>query len=179
MTDTTRPGGVDDPGSEGSGGSAMYMQLHEADRNSLRKVTGLVEGLTNRVSDLNTQLMELKERADEAERKRKARALSLGDVIAKLDESGLPAPSRRRVANAYEAGSDLDSAIGQEMELVDELQRSMQPSGSVPSYSSTSSYSAAQPVGAGAAVGVSESSRAADGQGAEFNGVIGSLFGEV
>lgn len=174
MTDTTRPVGADDSGGEGSG--SMYMQLHEADRNSLRKVTGLVEGLTNRVSDLNTQLMELKERADEAERKRKARTLSLGDVVAKLDESGLPSPSRRRVANAYEAGSDLDSAIGQEMELVDELQRSMQPeSGTSYSTSSMPSYAAPQPVG----VGVSESSRSADNQGAEFGNVIGSLFGEV
>lgn len=170
MTDDARAGGVE---TNEPSNSAMYMQLAESDRNLLKRGANLTESLTSRVSELNAQLLELKERADETERKRRAKQLSLGEVIAKLDESGLPAPSRRRVANAYEAGSDLDAAIGQEMELVDELSRSLQPAAT-----DTSPLAYGGASGARTTSSVSESNRGADTGTGDLSSVVSGLFGE-
>lgn len=173
MTEDARAGG--DVKTSETNSAPMYMQLAEADRNLLKRGATLTESLASRVSDLNAQLLELKERAEEQARQRKARTLSLGDVINKLDESGLPAPSRRRVANAYEAGSDLDAAIGQEMELVDELSRSLQPAGG--------SALGGSPYGTGTGPAtpapVTESGRGADNGVNDLSSVVSGLFGEA
>ena len=54
-----------------------------------------------------------------------ASALSYGEVVDKLDGSGLPAASRKRLANDYKPGQDLDAAIAAEQALVDEIQESL------------------------------------------------------
>lgn len=93
----------------------QLFKLEEADKQGLNKLYEAVSGLTTQITELQEQAKAAKEAANAPEQ------LSVAQVVAKLDEAGLPSASRKRLAEAYQPGTDLDAAIADEKALVAEI----------------------------------------------------------
>lgn len=90
-------------------------QLSEADRATM---TGLASG----IATLNTTMTDfLSKLAESQQAKEEETKLTVGQVSAKLVESGLPAASQKRLAESYTDGVDLDAMIESEKQYVADL----------------------------------------------------------
>lgn len=113
MTESARPAGNSGP---------IFAELKEADKAGLQKIYESMSALTPLVESLQAKITALEEKAATAEKKREEEStLSLGDIVAKLDDSGLPGVSRKHLANTYAPGVDLDAAIADEKARVDAI----------------------------------------------------------
>lgn len=105
--------------------AAQVANLSEADK---KVMDGLTTGITTLNTTMTTFLDKLaesqkaKEKADEEKDN-----LTAGQIVAKLAESGLPAPSQKRLAESYVKGADLDKMIEDEKAYVTSITESAKP----------------------------------------------------
>ena len=104
----------------------QLFKLEETDKQGLNKLYEAVSGLTAQITELQEKAKAAQEAANAPEQ------LSVAQVVAKLDESGLPAASRKRLAEAYQPGTDLDAAIASEKALVAEIAEAFKGNGGTP-----------------------------------------------
>ena len=104
----------------------QLFKLEETDKQGLNKLYEAVSGLTAQIAELQEKAKAAQEAANAPEQ------LSVVQVVAKLDESGLPAASRKRLAEAYQPGTDLDAAIASEKALVAEIAEAFKGNGGTP-----------------------------------------------
>lgn len=96
--------------------------LSEADRNLITQTnTGLAE-LTSKFGEFLTKVEESQKAREQAAKD--AATLTVGQITAKLTESGLPAASQKRLAEAYVSGQDFDAAIQAEKDYVKSITES-------------------------------------------------------
>jgi hypothetical protein len=113
MTEAAKPAAV------------QVANLNEADK---KVMTDLGTGLATLNTTMTTFLDKLaesqkaKEKADEEKDN-----LTAGQIVAKLAESGLPAPSQKRLAESYVKGADLDKMIEDEKAYVTSITESAKP----------------------------------------------------
>ena len=99
--------------------------LTESDRSLIQQTnTGL--------SELSTKFGAFLDKMEEAAARREqaakdAATLTVGQITAKLTESGLPAASQKRLAEAYVSGQDFDAAIQAEKDYVKSITESSKP----------------------------------------------------
>lgn len=99
--------------------------LSEADK---QVMTDLATGITTLNTTMTTFLEKLAEsQTKKEEEEAEDNKLSAGQIVAKLTESGLPAPSQKRLAESYVEGSDLDKAIEDEKAYVASLTEAAKP----------------------------------------------------
>lgn len=130
-----------------TGPDQLFAQLSESDRNGM-------ERLFSEMTELRETITQLREAAKAPE---KDVDLTFGEIVAKLDASGLPNASRARIANAYQAGVDVDRLIADEARLVDEIRADVAASQKVvetPAEAPTEAPAATAPVQEAAAVGI-------------------------
>lgn len=90
-------------------------QLSEADKATM-------SGLASGIATLNTTMSTFLEKLAESQTKQdEAEKLTVGQLTAKLAESGLPVPSQTRIAAAYVDGQDIDAVIAAEKAYVAEI----------------------------------------------------------
>lgn len=90
-------------------------QLSEADKATM-------SGLASGIATLNTTMTSFLEKLAESQTKKdEAEKLTVGQLTAKLAESGLPVPSQARIAAAYVDGQDIDAVIEAEKAYVAEI----------------------------------------------------------
>lgn len=89
-----------------------------------QKVDTLTEG-QNKVLESVTSLV--KALSESLPQKGEDEGLTAAQIVAKLDESDLPAPSRKRLAEAYKVGDDFDQMVKDEKALVAEILESAKP----------------------------------------------------
>lgn len=90
-------------------------ELSEADKATM---TGLASG----IATLNTNLTSFLEKLAESQTKQEeVEKLTVGQLTAKLAESGLPVPSQTRIASAYVDGQDIDAVIEAEKAYIAEI----------------------------------------------------------
>lgn len=120
----------------GAGGRLIHMT--EAAKPAAAQVANLSEAdkkvmsdLTTGISTLNTTMTTFLDKLAESQKAKEKEAednkLSAGQIVAKLAESGLPAPSQKRLAESYVEGSDLDKAIEDEKAYVASLTEAAKP----------------------------------------------------
>lgn len=114
MTEAAKPAVV-------QAAAAQVANLSEADK---KVMTDLGTGLTTLNTTMTAFLTKLAESQKAKEEKSK---LTVGQVSAKLVESGLPAASQKRLAESYKDGDDLDQAITDEKAYVADLTESLKP----------------------------------------------------
>jgi hypothetical protein len=114
MTEAAKP-------AVGAAAVAQVANLSEADK---KVMTDLGTGLTTLNTTLTTFLGKL---AESQAKKEDEAKLTVGQVSAKLVESGLPAASQKRLAESYKDGDDLDAAITEEKAYVADLTESLKP----------------------------------------------------
>jgi hypothetical protein len=105
--------------------AAQVANLSEADKKVMTDLaTGITTLNTTMTSFLNklAESQKAKEEADE-----KKNELSAGQIVAKLAESALPAPSQKRLAESYVKGADLDKMIEDEKAYVTSITESAKP----------------------------------------------------
>lgn len=98
--------------------------LSEADK---KVMTDLGTGLATLNTTMTTFLDKLAESQKAKEEEGKKDTLTAGQLVAKLSESGLPAPSQKRLAESYIEGSDLDKMIEDEKAYVTSITESAKP----------------------------------------------------
>lgn len=104
-----------------SAAAPQVANLSEADK-------AVMTGLQTGVATLNTTMEKLVSFMEESKAKKDEEGkLTVGQVSAKLVESGLPAPSQKRLAESYKDGDDLDKAIEDEKTYVASLTESVKP----------------------------------------------------
>jgi hypothetical protein len=101
--------------------AAQVANLSEADK---KVMTDLGTGLATLNTTMTTFLDKLAESQKAKDEKAK---LTVGQVSAKLVESGLPPASQKRLAESYKDGDDLDQAITDEKAYVADLAESLKP----------------------------------------------------
>ena len=84
-------------------------------------------GLATLNTTMTTFLDKLAESQKAKEEEGKKDTLTAGQLVAKLSESGLPAPSQKRLAESYTEGSDLDKMIEDEKAYVTSITESAKP----------------------------------------------------
>lgn len=90
-------------------------QLSEADKATM-------SGLASGIATLNTTMSTFLEKLAESQTKQdEVEKLTVGQLTAKLAESGLPVPSQTRIAAAYVDGQDIDAVIEAEKAYVAEI----------------------------------------------------------
>lgn len=90
-------------------------QLSEADKATM-------SGLASGIATLNTTMSTFLEKLAESQTKEnEVEKLTVGQLTAKLAESGLPVPSQTRIAAAYVDGQDIDAVIEAEKAYVAEI----------------------------------------------------------
>jgi hypothetical protein len=104
--------------------AAQVANLSEADKK-------VMEGLTTGITTLNTTMTTFLEKLAESQTKKEEEAkkdtLTAGQLVAKLSESGLPAPSQKRLAESYVEGADLDKMIEDEKAYVTSISEAVKP----------------------------------------------------
>lgn len=98
--------------------------LSEADK---KVMTDLGTGLATLNTTMTTFLDKLAESQKAKEEEGKKDTLTAGQLVAKLSESGLPAPSQKRLAESYTEGSDLDKMIEDEKAYVTSITEAAKP----------------------------------------------------
>lgn len=98
--------------------------LSEADK---KVMTDLATGITTLNTTMTTFLDKLAESQTQKEKEAEDNKLSAGQIVAKLAESGLPAPSQKRLAEAYKDGDDLDKMVEDEKAYVTSLTEAAKP----------------------------------------------------
>lgn len=105
MTEAAKPAVV-------QAAAPQVAQLSETDKTMMTNLGTGITALTETMGKLVTFMEENKAKKEEAAK------LTVGQVSAKLVESGLPAASQKRLAEAYKDGDDLDKAITDEAAYV-------------------------------------------------------------
>lgn len=89
-------------------------QLSEADKATM-------SGLASGIATLNTNLTTFLEKLAESQKPKDEEKLTVGQLTAKLAESGLPVPSQARIAASYVDGQDIDAVIEAEKAYVAQI----------------------------------------------------------
>lgn len=121
----------------GAGGKAITMTeskntqtslFTDQDKQSLNTLFQSINETKEAVQSLNAAISEMREQAKKTNTTTTTEsaptALSPAEIVSKLDESDLPKASRKRVAQTYKAGDDLDQMIQDEKALVAEIAES-------------------------------------------------------
>lgn len=93
-------------------------QLGEADKAVMTQLQTGVTTLNTTMEKLVTFMEESKKQKEKAAEDSR---LTAGQIVSKLAESGLPAPSQKRLADSYKDGDDLDKSIEDEKAYVASL----------------------------------------------------------
>jgi hypothetical protein len=93
--------------------------LTESDRALIAQTNQGIATLTTNFDKFLTSLQEAKDARDKAAAD--AATLTVGQITAKLTESGLPAASQKRLAEAYVSGQDFDAAVTDEKAYVQSI----------------------------------------------------------
>ena len=102
--------------------SPIFAELSESDRSGMQKLFEAFKSATASVETLTKKVTELEEKAAVAEKKsQEENSLSIGELVAKLDDSGLPGVVRRSLADSYTPEMDLDAAIKTEQDRVEAI----------------------------------------------------------
>lgn len=104
--------------------AAQVANLSEADK---KVMTDLGTGLATLNTTMTTFLDKLAESQTKKEEEAKKDTLTAGQLVAKLSESGLPAPSQKRLAESYVEGADLDKMIEDEKAYVTSITEAAKP----------------------------------------------------
>jgi len=89
-------------------------QLSEADKATM-------SGLASGIASLNTTMTTFLDKLAESQKPKDEDKLTVGQLTAKLAESGLPVPSQARIAASYVDGQDIDAVIEAEKAYVAQI----------------------------------------------------------
>lgn len=98
--------------------------LSEGDK---KVMTDLSTGITTLNTTMSTFLEKLAESQAKKDEGGETEELTAGQIVSKLSESGLPAPSQKRLADAYTKGADLDKMIEDEKAYVSSITEAAKP----------------------------------------------------
>src|SRR5690625_6793383 len=102
--------------------SPIFAEHSASDRSRMQKLFEAFKSATASVETLTKKVTELEEKAAVAEKKsQEENSLSIGELVAKLDDSGLPGVVRRSLADSYTPEMDLDAAIKAEQDRVEAI----------------------------------------------------------
>lgn len=99
----------------------LFAQLTEKDKQGLARLFESINALTERFDKLDEKAKQHEQQVQEDN------TLTAAQIIAKLDESELPAVARKRLAESYKPGDDFDAAIAAEVEYFKQVQESVKP----------------------------------------------------